>query len=62
MLCVYGDWPLIVDVRVGNGRLILVGDSEFFHNDNLEDVERYALPNIQFLRSLLDYVNGDPPS
>ena len=61
VLCHYQDWPLIADVRIGQGRLILVADSQFFHNLNLEDIERYSLPNIQFIRSLLDYVNGARP-
>jgi len=58
VISLYGEWPLIVDVPVPSGRLVLVADSEFFHNRNLESTERYAMQNIEFIRSLLDYVRG----
>ena len=58
ILCAYDQWPLIVDVPVGAGHLVVIGDSEFLHNKNLESLERYALPNIEFLRDLLDYTTG----
>ncbi len=46
---------------VGNGRLVLVADSEFFLNKNLESSEQYSTQNIQFVRNLLDYVSGPLP-
>ena len=62
VLSMYNDWPLIVDVPVGAGHFILVADSEFFHNRNLESLERYAIQNIEFVRNLLDYVKEEHPS
>lgn len=59
VICAYDQWPVIVDVPVGAGHLVLIGDSEFLHNKNLESLERYALPNIEFLRNLLDYTTGE---
>lgn len=52
------DWPLIVEVPVGQGRVILIPDSEFFHNINLENMERHSQANVDFIRTLLDRVRG----
>ena len=57
-ISLYGEWPLMVDVPVGSGRLVLVADSEFFHNRNIESHEQYSAQNIEFIRNLLDYVRG----
>ena len=62
LLSMYRDWPLMVDVPVGEGRLVLVADSEFFHNKNLESHEQYSAQNTQFVRNLFDYVNTKPPA
>ena len=51
----------ILSVPVGDGRLVLVADSEFFHNFNLESLERYSVQNIEFVSALLEYVTGRPP-
>jgi hypothetical protein len=58
VICFYDDWPLIAMVPVGQGRLVLIGDSEFLQNRNLEGLENYDPANIQFIRSLLDYTVG----
>jgi hypothetical protein len=50
--------PLIVEVPIGRGRLIVVPDSEFFHNINLENMERHSQANVDFIRALLDRVRG----
>ncbi|MEI7899802.1 MAG: hypothetical protein WCK89_06085 [bacterium] len=60
VLAVDNDRPLIVEVPVGRGRLVLIPDSEFFHNINLENLESHSLPNIEFIRTLLDRVLGVP--
>jgi hypothetical protein len=57
-ICLYDEWPLIVLLPVGQGRLVLIGDSEFLHNRNLEGFENYDPANIQFIRALLDYTVG----
>jgi len=61
VISLYGDWPLMVDVPVGNGRLFLVGDSEFFHNKNVESHEAYSQQNIEFIRSMVEFVTSDRP-
>ena len=61
VVSLYGDWPLMVDVPVGSGRLFLVADSEFFHNKNLESHEQYSQQNIEFVRNMLDFVTGERP-
>jgi hypothetical protein len=58
VICLYDEWPLIVMAPVGRGRLVLISDSEFLHNRNLEGHENYDSANIQFMRSLLDYTMG----
>ncbi|MCU0781395.1 MAG: hypothetical protein MUF04_09895, partial [Akkermansiaceae bacterium] len=46
--------PLIVSVPVGKGRLILISDSEFFHNRNLEGHKNHDPQNTAFFKILLD--------
>jgi hypothetical protein len=58
VLAIHDGEPLVVEVPVGQGRLILVPDSQFFHNINLENLERHSQANIDFLRTLLDRVRG----
>jgi hypothetical protein len=59
VLAMYDNWPLIVEVPVGRGRAVLIPDSEFFHNINLENLERYSMQNIEFIRTLLDRLQGE---
>ena len=54
VLCAYDDWPLMVSVPVGEGRLILIGDSEFLHNRNLEGSKNHDPANTTFVKNLLD--------
>jgi hypothetical protein len=56
VLCVYEDWPLIVAVPVGRGRLVLIADSEFLQNRNVEDLEHHDPATIRFIKALLDTV------
>jgi hypothetical protein len=44
--------PVVAAVRVGQGELILIGDTHFFHNRNLEGRETYFLGNIRFLSAI----------
>ena len=60
MLAMSDDWPLIVEVPVGQGRVVLIPDSEFFHNINLENLERHSQANVDFIRTLLNRVRGVP--
>jgi hypothetical protein len=53
VLCRQGDYPLIVARHYGRGRIVLVGDSGFFLNRNLEMAEGFNPENIQFLHQLL---------
>lgn len=47
---------LMVSIPVGTGQLIVIGDSEFLHNRNLEGHESYDPNNTRFIKTLLDYV------
>ncbi len=53
-LCAYDDWPLIVSVPVGKGQFVLIGDSEFLHNRNLEGHKNHDPANTAFLKTLFD--------
>ena len=44
--------PVVASVRVGQGELILIGDTHFFHNRNLEGRETHYLGNIRFLTAI----------
>ncbi len=54
ILCASADWPLIVSVPVGKGALVLIGDSEFLHNRNVEGHKNHDPANTAFLKNLLD--------
>jgi len=46
------DYPLVVRRAVGKGDIVLIGDSAFFHDVNLETRDRYFAGNVAFLREL----------
>jgi hypothetical protein len=46
--------PLAVKRPVGKGELIVIGDSSFFHDVNLETREKYFAGNIAFLSKLAE--------
>ena len=54
VLCAYDDWALIVAVPVGKGELVLIGDSEFLHNRNVEGHKNHDPANTAFIKNLLD--------
>jgi hypothetical protein len=54
VLCGSADWPLMVSMPVGKGGLILVSDSEFLQNRNLEGHKNHDPANTTFLKNLLD--------
>ena len=51
--------PTIVQKKIGRGRLVVVGDSYFFHNRNLEGEEGGILPNIQFFGWFLKQITPE---
>lgn len=54
VLCASAEWPLMAEVPVGKGRLVLIGDSEFLHNRNVEGHKNHDPANTAFLKSLFD--------
>ena len=50
----YREFPVIVKKAYGQGQVILIGDSSFFWNQNLEMEEGHIAENIQFLRWLIE--------
>ena len=61
-LCMYDDWPLIVLAPTGNGGLVLIGDSEFLQNRNVESHESHDPASVEFIRGMLDHTIGKPDS
>ncbi|MES2922137.1 MAG: hypothetical protein V4819_11355 [Verrucomicrobiota bacterium] len=57
VLCASADWPLMVTVPVGKGALVLIGDSEFLQNRNVEGHKNHDPANTAFLKNLLDSTN-----
>ena len=45
--------PLIIEIIEGQGKALIIGDSYFFENRNLEDNELYYKNNMEFVRKLL---------
>jgi hypothetical protein len=60
MICAHGDFPLIVVKRYGDGRLVVIGDSNFLLNKNLEGEKDYNEVNINFLKALLVHLGLAP--
>jgi hypothetical protein len=48
------EFPLAIRQQVGQGELIVIGDSSFFHDLNLETLKQYFPGNIAFLRKLTE--------
>lgn len=47
--------PLMVAVPVGKGELVLISDSEFLHNRNVEGHKNHDPANTAFIKNLLDH-------
>jgi hypothetical protein len=54
ILCGSADWPLMVSVPVGKGGLVLISDTEFLQNRNVEGHKNHDPANTTFLKNLLD--------
>jgi hypothetical protein len=46
--------PLAVRRQIGKGEIIVIGDSSFFHDNNLETLKSYFAGNIAFLRKITE--------
>jgi hypothetical protein len=53
------NYPIVVTQDRGKGRIIVIGDSYFLLNENLEGVNNYSLGNILFFRDLLNGGDGN---
>jgi hypothetical protein len=52
-----GEHETAVTRRLGDGRVIVLGDTSFFYNVNLETETEPVTPNILFLGWLLDHID-----
>lgn len=62
VLADYQGNPLMLLSERGRGRVLLVGDSRFFSDSNLESATDYIEPNLLFLRSLIKEMEREDPS
>ncbi len=53
VLCQVWDYPVIVFQPVKKGGVLVIGDSSFLLNNNLEGRHNYLLPNIMFLKKII---------
>jgi len=60
-LCEKWDYPLAVMKGEGKGAVVVIGDSNFFINRNLEDLDGAYPGNVRFIRSLLEKLRGVSP-
>lgn len=49
----YDKYPVIIEVNEGKGKILLIGDSYFFENRNLEGNYYYYKNNVQFIKETL---------
>ncbi len=56
----YG-YPVAVMREVGEGRVLVMGDSRFFQNKNLEDRSEFVEENIMFVKALLEKLDREVP-
>jgi len=54
VIAAYQQFPVVMKKSYGKGQVVLIGDSSFFWNVNLEMEESYTSENIQFLQWLLE--------
>lgn len=58
VLCEVWGQPTILFEPIGEGGILLIGDSEFLLNNNLEGMEGYNLQNILFVKEMIEkYIN-----
>ncbi len=53
VLCAAWDYPVIIAKKIGKGRVVLIGDSEFLLARNLEGAPRVREENLRFIESLV---------
>lgn len=53
VLCTAWGYPVIIAKKIGKGRLVLIGDSEFLLARNLEGASRPREENLRFIESLV---------
>ena len=58
LLSAHGE-PVVTLTQIGKGRLIVIGDTQFLRNKNIEVKEGGILRNIRFLSWLLEQTKGD---
>lgn len=55
----FEEYALVTITKKGTGKLVFIGDSRFFHSDNLEEELRGKPHNVRFFRDLLMTVMKD---
>jgi len=55
----FREYPVVVKKPYGQGHVVMIGDSSFFWNKNLEMEESNTQENIQFLKWLLESIKSE---
>ena len=59
-IAAYQKLPVIMKKLYGKGAVVMIGDSSFFWNKNLETEESHVQENIEFLKWLLGNIQIKP--
>ena len=54
VIAAYKNYPVIMKKPYGKGTVVMIGDSSFFWNANLEMEESHTVENVEFLKWLLE--------
>ena len=57
VIAAYQKFPVVMKKAYGKGTVVMIGDSSFFWNKNLEMEESHIQENVEFLRWLLNDIN-----
>ena len=59
VIAAYQKLPVIMEKPYGKGKVVMIGDSSFFWNKNLEMEESHIQENVEFLKWLLNSMKQD---
>ena len=57
-LCRFLNYPVVIYKTINKGGVILIGDSRYMLNNNVESIPTYNSSNIQFIKMLLDKIKN----
>ena len=61
VIAAYQKFPVVLKKAYGKGTVVMIGDSSFFWNKNLEMEESHIQENVEFLRWLFENLKRSAP-